>query len=161
VGIPLVTIIGLQFGRLLAGTVVIEVRLRLARVGWLTVKAVRTLDYPVARPRGGAGAGIRPRSTSHGPPHWLPSSAHPVSLSALAGRPAPSGARSRLRRHWPGWIGVGIVATAGGLCRLSRPYLAPHDPYSQDIATRLRPPAWAPMGSPEHLLAPTTSAGTT
>ena len=39
-----------------------------------------------------------------------------------------------------------------GVCAVFAPYLAPHDPYSQDIATRLRPPAWAPMGSPEHLL---------
>jgi peptide/nickel transport system permease protein len=46
---------------------------------------------------------------------------------------------------------VGIVATAA-VCAVFAPYLAPHDPYSQDIATRLRPPAWAPMGSPEHLL---------
>jgi peptide/nickel transport system permease protein len=32
------------------------------------------------------------------------------------------------------------------------PALAPHDPYSQDIAARLRAPAWAPTGTAEHLL---------
>ncbi len=49
VSIPLVTMIGLQFGRLLAGTVVIEVVFAWPGVGWLTVKAVRTLDYPVVQ----------------------------------------------------------------------------------------------------------------
>lgn len=37
-------------------------------------------------------------------------------------------------------------------CAVLAPYLAPHDPYGQDIATRLRPPAWAPTGTVEHLL---------
>ena len=49
VGIPLVTMIGLQFGRLLAGTVVIEVVFAWPGIGWLTVKAVRTLDYPIVQ----------------------------------------------------------------------------------------------------------------
>jgi ABC-type dipeptide/oligopeptide/nickel transport system permease component len=49
VSIPLVTMIGLQFGRLLAGTVVIEVVFAWPGIGWLTVKAVRTLDYPVVQ----------------------------------------------------------------------------------------------------------------
>jgi peptide/nickel transport system permease protein len=49
VSIPLVTMVGLQFGRLLAGTVVIEVVFAWPGIGWLTVKAVRTLDYPVVQ----------------------------------------------------------------------------------------------------------------
>ena len=49
VSIPLVTMIGLQFGRLIAGTVVIEVVFSWPGVGWLCVKAVRTLDYPVVQ----------------------------------------------------------------------------------------------------------------
>ena len=49
VSIPLVTTIGLQFGRLLAGTVVIEIVFAWPGVGLLTVKAVRTLDYPVVQ----------------------------------------------------------------------------------------------------------------
>jgi peptide/nickel transport system permease protein len=49
VSIPLATMVGLQFGRLLAGTVVIEVVFAWPGVGWLTVKAVRTLDYPVVQ----------------------------------------------------------------------------------------------------------------
>jgi peptide/nickel transport system permease protein len=38
------------------------------------------------------------------------------------------------------------------VCAVFAPYLAPHDPYSQDIAARLRAPAWAPTGTAEHLL---------
>jgi peptide/nickel transport system permease protein len=49
VSIPLVTMIGLQFGRLLAGTVVIETIFAWPGIGFLTVKAVRTLDYPVVQ----------------------------------------------------------------------------------------------------------------
>ncbi len=49
VSIPLVTMVGLQFGRLLAGTVVIEIVFAWPGIGWLTVKAVRTLDYPVVQ----------------------------------------------------------------------------------------------------------------
>jgi ABC-type dipeptide/oligopeptide/nickel transport system permease component len=49
VSIPLVTTIGLQFGRLLAGTVVIEMVFAWPGIGFLTVKAVRTLDYPVVQ----------------------------------------------------------------------------------------------------------------
>jgi ABC-type dipeptide/oligopeptide/nickel transport system permease component len=49
VSIPLVTLIGLQFGRLLAGTVVIEIVFAWPGIGFLTVKAVRTLDYPVVQ----------------------------------------------------------------------------------------------------------------
>ncbi len=47
VTIPLVTMIGLQFGRLLGGTVVIEMVFAWPGVGWLSVRAVRILDYPV------------------------------------------------------------------------------------------------------------------
>jgi ABC-type dipeptide/oligopeptide/nickel transport system permease component len=49
VSIPLVTMVGLQFGRLLAGTVVIETVFAWPGLGFLTVKAVRTLDYPVVQ----------------------------------------------------------------------------------------------------------------
>ncbi len=47
--IPLVTMIGLQFGRLLGGTIVIELVFAWPGVGFLSVKAVRTLDYPVVQ----------------------------------------------------------------------------------------------------------------
>ena len=56
-----------------------------------------------------------------------------------------------LGRYWTGWLGA-LLVTAMIICAVFAPYLAPHDPYAQDIATRLRPPAWAPGGSIEHLL---------
>jgi peptide/nickel transport system permease protein len=43
---------------------------------------------------------------------------------------------------------VGLAAT----CALLAPRLAPHDPYAQDLAARLAPPAWSRAGSVEHLL---------
>jgi peptide/nickel transport system permease protein len=61
----------------------------------------------------------------------------------------------RLRRlgrpYWTGLVGAGLVATAV-LVACFAPALAPHDPYAQDVAVRLRPPAWAPLGTREHLL---------
>jgi len=47
--IPLVTMIGLQFGRLLAGTVVIEAVFAWPGVGLLTIKSVMTRDYPLVQ----------------------------------------------------------------------------------------------------------------
>jgi peptide/nickel transport system permease protein len=41
---------------------------------------------------------------------------------------------------------VGLVA----LIALFAPLLVPHDPFAQDLAHRLVPPAWMPGGSPEH-----------
>ncbi len=38
------------------------------------------------------------------------------------------------------------------LCALFSPQLSPHDPFSQDVAARLRPPMWAGAGSAEHPL---------
>jgi peptide/nickel transport system permease protein len=63
----------------------------------------------------------------------------------------PRRRRPGLRRYWTGWAGVAVVA-AMTVAALLAPLLAPHDPYVQDVAARLRPPAWAPGGSAEHLL---------
>ncbi len=56
-----------------------------------------------------------------------------------------------LRRYWTGWLGT-LIVTVMIVCAVFAPYIAPHDPYAQDIAARLRPPAWAPDGNTEHLL---------
>jgi ABC-type dipeptide/oligopeptide/nickel transport system permease subunit len=66
-------------------------------------------------------------------------------------RPGRRPRRRRLRRYWTGALGGAIVALAA-LAAVFAPHLAPHDPYSQDVAARLRPPAWAPAGDPAHLL---------
>ena len=57
----------------------------------------------------------------------------------------------RLRAYWTGWAGALLVSLMA-LSALFSPQLAPHDPFSQDVAARLRPPVWARAGSPEHLL---------
>ena len=57
----------------------------------------------------------------------------------------------RLRAYWTGWAGALLVSLMA-LSALFSPQLAPHDPFSQDVAARLRPPVWARVGSPEHLL---------
>jgi ABC-type dipeptide/oligopeptide/nickel transport system permease subunit len=59
--------------------------------------------------------------------------------------------RLGFRRYWTGWMGLAVVAVMTA-CAVFAPRLAPHDPYGQDVATRLRPPAWAATGSAEHLL---------
>jgi ABC-type dipeptide/oligopeptide/nickel transport system permease subunit len=70
---------------------------------------------------------------------------------------AGAAARGRRRRwaraaaYWPGWLGA-LVVGAMTLCAVLSPQLAPHDPYVQDIAARLRPPMWAERGSAEHPL---------
>src|SRR5262245_2884851 len=57
----------------------------------------------------------------------------------------------RLRAYWTGWAG-GLLVGLMALCALLSPQLAPHDPFVQDVATRLRPPVWARAGSAAHLL---------
>src|SRR5574341_1498137 len=47
--IPIVTILGLQFGRLLGGAVVTETVFAWPGVASLAVKAIRTYDYPIAQ----------------------------------------------------------------------------------------------------------------
>lgn len=68
-----------------------------------------------------------------------------VRIQRLGWRLAP------VARHWPGLVGLAIV-TVMAAAAVFAPALAPHDPYSQDIAARLRAPAWAPTGTAEHLL---------
>jgi ABC-type dipeptide/oligopeptide/nickel transport system permease subunit len=46
-----------------------------------------------------------------------------------------------------GIILLGLLGAA-----LTAPWLAPFDPFEQDIMSRLQPPAWMPGGSSEHLL---------
>ncbi|MFL2931288.1 MAG: ABC transporter permease [bacterium] len=47
--IPVVTIIGLELGGLLSGTVVVEVVFAWPGVGWLVVEAIQSNDYPVVQ----------------------------------------------------------------------------------------------------------------
>ncbi len=59
-----------------------------------------------------------------------------------------------LRKMWHLRLGVvgGVVILALLLSAIFCPYIAPHDPYKQNIMNRLKPPAWMEKGQPQHLL---------
>ena len=59
--------------------------------------------------------------------------------------------RRRVFGHQGVIIGAAIVLAAV-LIALSAPFIAPHDPYYQDLLNRLVPPVWDPRGSWEHIL---------
>lgn len=48
--------------------------------------------------------------------------------------------------RWPFYIGLVILALML-VAAVAAGWLAPHDPYSQSLVRRLRPPAWEPRGS--------------
>jgi peptide/nickel transport system permease protein len=48
-------------------------------------------------------------------------------------------------------LGIGLVAVMA-TCAVFAPWLAPHDPYAQDLMARMRPPVWAERGSWAHPL---------
>jgi peptide/nickel transport system permease protein len=45
-----------------------------------------------------------------------------------------------------------IILAIVAFCAIFAPLVSPHDPYDQDIAHRLAPPAWEAKGSPQNLL---------
>ena len=59
--------------------------------------------------------------------------------------------RRRILGHQGVMIGAAIVLAAV-LIALSAPFVAPHDPYYQDLLNRLVPPVWDSRGSWEHIL---------
>ena len=59
--------------------------------------------------------------------------------------------RRRILGHQGVMIGAAIVLAAV-LIALSAPFIAPHDPYHQDLLNRLVPPVWDSRGSWEHIL---------
>ncbi|MDB5850389.1 MAG: peptide transporter permease [Rhodoferax sp.] len=82
----------------------------------------------------------------------LPSAAMPRAAT-LSLPPTP--AWRRLLRRVLGQHGLTIGAVLLGLIVLAAlfaPWLAPHDPYAQDVSRRLIPPIWHDKGSWEHIL---------
>jgi peptide/nickel transport system permease protein len=78
----------------------------------------------------------------------------------ISGLPIPAGAvdpttgellRRRMLRHPGLLIGAGLLL-AIVLMALFAPWLSPHDPYSQDLVNRLKPPFWYEKGSWLHPL---------
>ena len=82
-----------------------------------------------------------------------------VSPSTIGAPPTltlpPTPAWRRLMRRVLGQHGLTLGAVILGLIALAAlfaPWLAPHDPYAQDVTRRLIPPIWHDKGSWEHLL---------
>ena len=59
--------------------------------------------------------------------------------------------KKRIQGHQGMIIGSMIVVLII-IMALFAPFLAPHDPYQQDLLNRLIPPVWDSRGSSEHLL---------
>jgi peptide/nickel transport system permease protein len=72
----------------------------------------------------------------------------PAASTVAAPRPRP---RSRAWRHVGFLLGMTILALMLLLAILA-PWLAPFDPYAQDLARRMVPPVWHATGSWEHPL---------
>ncbi len=58
--------------------------------------------------------------------------------------------RMRAMHHWGFQIGSAIVLLAL-ICALFAPWIAPYDPYAQDLTRRLIPPVWEQGGSWAHI----------
>lgn len=65
-------------------------------------------------------------------------------------RRLPPGVRAVLRNRLA-LVAMGVLA-AMTLAGLFAPLVAPHDPNTQDLLARLRPPAWLGAGTSDHLL---------
>ena len=75
-----------------------------------------------------------------------------LAAGAAAGAITPWRAmHQRMRAHRGFLLGAAIVA-AIALMALLAPWLAPHDPFAQDLARRLVPPIWDAAGKAQHLL---------
>lgn len=74
--------------------------------------------------------------------------------TALAAVPELSRIQRAMRRmlgHRGFLLGAAVLALVA-IAALLAPWLAPHDPYAQDVTRRLIPPVWNAKGSWEHLL---------
>ena len=54
-------------------------------------------------------------------------------------------------RHWGFLIGAGLLGVAAFVAVFA-PLIAPHDPFQQDLALRLKPPFWHDGAEPGYLL---------
>jgi peptide/nickel transport system permease protein len=72
-------------------------------------------------------------------------------LPAALARPARRARRGRLGEVRAGLAGLAIVLLVTGAA-VAAPWLAPHDPYAQNVAERLKPPVWLAGGDRVHPL---------
>ncbi len=167
--IPVITVLGLQFGQLLGGAIITETVFAWPGVATLTVESIRNQDFPVVQcavvllallivavnlivdvvvglidPR------IRARLSAMSAParrRGHPRSTRPAPETSAAGR---ASWRRLLRLRW-GVAAAGILLLIIASAALA-PWIAPHDPLAVDIRHRLAPPAWMAGGTADHLL---------
>ena len=168
--IPVITVLGLQFGQLLGGAIITETVFAWPGVATLTVESIRNQDFPVVQCAvvllalvivavnlivdlvvGFIDPRIRAALTRD------ERARRPVELAEIDDGPArqpdpdrapPGGACCGSR--W-GLAAAGVLLLIVAASVLA-PWIAPHDPLAVDIRHRLAPPAWMDGGTPEHLL---------
>ncbi len=148
--LPTLSLMGVQFGFLFGGTLLVEVIYSYPGLGNLMVDAVRNADLPIIQAVGLTYCVV-------------------VLIINTVGRRALCRAQSQAEdrltmRLLPAWmrsarvlVGLAIVLLIG-LAALFAPLLAPHDPNEQNLISILLPPAWLPGGEPTIRSAPTASA---
>ena len=150
--IPVVTLIGIQFGGLLGGAIIIETVFARQGIGQLAVGAIRQRDMPLVE-----GTvifvgivtvlanlavdllyvAIDPRIRID----FMTSTTPSLALAAprSRGRQIALAARA-LRRHWPGLVGA-VILLLLILAAAGAPALTPYDPVATAFKERLHPPS--------------------
>jgi ABC-type dipeptide/oligopeptide/nickel transport system permease subunit len=77
--------------------------------------------------------------------------ARTVAIAVPVPRGRGHGRRGRLHHFRAGLCGLAIVVSVAAMAA-GAPWLAPHDPYAQDVAGRLAPPVWLAGGTWVHPL---------
>ena len=155
--IPLVTVIGLEFGILLGGAVITETIFAWPGVGRLAVDAIFSRDYPLVQAIVAVLAtlfvlinlAVDLVYTYLDPADRLRAE-RPVTEAIAVALPAVARARRR-RVSFRAVFGITVLLAMGGSALLA-PRLAPWDPARQMLLERLRPPAWEARGLREHPL---------
>jgi ABC-type dipeptide/oligopeptide/nickel transport system permease subunit len=148
--VPVVTLIGLQFGTLLGGAVVTETIFAWPGVGRLAVQSIFVRDYPVVQ------AGVFVLALSFVGINLLVDLLYGYldprirSEESPASPPVPS-SRRRRRVMWALIVPAVPVIIAIGVAVLA-PWIAPHSPTSGRLAARLQPPVWQEGGNVARVL---------
>ena len=156
--LPVVTVIGLQVGGLLAGAVITETVFSWPGVGRYVVNAIQDRDYlviqsvdpdlrlhlPHGEPAGRHHVRL-PQSHGSGTPDGRPSPHPPGRHCPRPCRPAPAAACGATRcagccATRPALVGLAIIA-AFVFVAVFAPFIAPYDPLERDPGQVLQPPS--------------------
>ncbi len=168
--LPLITLIGLQAGLVLAGSYVVESIFNWPGIGKLTLDAVAGRDFPIIQ--GGVlvaalvfvivnfvvdltYAALDPRNPAGHAMTGLAVADPGTTQAAIEAPTRVSMARRFLRRNSfvVGFIGLTLIVVLA----VFAPYLAPHDPFTQDLSHSLAPPVWVDGGTWDHPLGTDTN----